>query len=163
MLIIITLFFLASVKAGAAFSASSQGLSFIAKFEGCRLKAYKCPAGVWTIGYGNTSHAGAGKIITAEIAEVYLIEDSRKFERYVAKSSQRELSQNEFDALTSFAFNLGYRIEGELRRQINAREAAAAESIKKYCKARIGGKLIELKGLVRRRNAESRLYLEGFY
>ena len=62
-----------------AMKTSSQGVSLIKQFEGCRLIAYKCPAGVWTIGYGHTAGVKEGDCITQETAEAYLRDDLSKY------------------------------------------------------------------------------------
>ena len=59
---------------------SQKGIDLIKNFEGCRLDAYKCPAGVWTIGYGHTGNVHKGMAITQEAAEAFLREDLVKFE-----------------------------------------------------------------------------------
>lgn len=64
-----------------AMKTSSKGVSLIKQFEGCRLKAYKCPAGVWTIGYGHTAGVKEGDIITQETAESYLRNDLVQYEK----------------------------------------------------------------------------------
>ena len=66
-----------------AMKISSKGVSLIKSFEGCRLKAYKCPAGVWTIGYGHTSGVKEGDTITQEQADEYLRNVLAKYEKYV--------------------------------------------------------------------------------
>lgn len=87
------------------------GLALIKQFEGCRLVAYQCSAGVWTIGYGHTAGVYKGMKITQAEAEAYLLQDVAKFEKYVNNLSYvpftDQLNQNQFDALVSFAFNLG--------------------------------------------------------
>jgi len=81
----------------------------IKQHEGCRLKAYRCPAGVWTIGYGHTGmDVKPGQAITQAKAEQLLRQDLHKFKAHVMKfDSQYDWNQNEFDALVSFAFNVG--------------------------------------------------------
>lgn len=80
---------------------SKKGIELIKKFEGCRLKAYTCSSGVWTIGYGHTRTAYNGMVISQEQAEKLLMEDLPKY--YPIGN----FNQNEFDSLTSFAFNCG--------------------------------------------------------
>lgn len=62
---------------------SQNGINLIKKFERCRLTAYKCPAGVWTIGYGHTDNVKKGQTITQEQADSYLKSDLKKYEGYV--------------------------------------------------------------------------------
>lgn len=86
---------------------SQTGIDLIKQFEGCVLTAYKCPAGVWTIGYGHTAGVKQGQRITAAQAESYLRSDLEKYEKKVDKYSRYGWNQNEFDALVSFAYNIG--------------------------------------------------------
>ena len=88
---------------------SKTGLDLIKTFEGCRLKAYKCPADVWTIGYGHTgSDVKQGMVITQAEADRLLQQDLERFEKNVMKFNNKyHWTQNEFDALVSFAFNIG--------------------------------------------------------
>ena len=142
---------------------SPVGVVLIQKFEGLRLSAYKCPAGVWTIGYGNTKFASPGKRITREHAIAYLKYDLNRFENYVARIP-RQLTWYENDALVSFCFNLGYRLKDELRTAIITRNTAlTVYKLKLYAKARVRGVMTELRGLVRRRNDEANLYQGLFY
>ena len=132
------------------------GLKLIMEFEGCRLAAYKCAAGVWTIGYGHTAGVAEGQTITQAQAEEYLKQDVAKFEQYVNSVSYvpiaEQLTQNQFDALVSFAYNCG---AGNLKKLCKGRTAAQiATAMPQYCKA--NGK--ELKGLKRRREAEVELF-----
>ena len=134
----------------------SKGINLIKEFEGCRLVAYKCPAGVWTIGYGHTgSDVFSGLSITHERAEELLKKDLEKYEGYVEKYVPFPLNQNQFDALVSFTYNCG---AGNLQQLVNGRDAATvAEKMLLYNKA--GGKT--LAGLVRRREAERELFLQS--
>ena len=88
---------------------SSKGIELIKQHEGCRLRAYKCPAGVWTVGYGSTRGVNQWTEITRQEAEVRLREDLRTAERTVEKVRylQPRLAQCQFDALVSFVFNVG--------------------------------------------------------
>lgn len=133
---------------------SGKGISLIKEFEGCHLKAYKCPAGVWTIGYGHTAGVKEGQVITLEKALSLLKDDLKKYEKHV-KSFRKKYNwnQNQFDAMVSFAFNVG---------SINQLTANGTRTIQQisnkilaYNKA--GG--IELDGLTRRRKAEQKLFL----
>lgn len=133
---------------------SQNGINLIKKFEGCRLKAYKCAAGVWTIGYGHTNGVKSTNVITEEQAEQYLIEDLERFEKKVDQYNYRyNWNQNEFDALVSFAFNIG-SID-KLTADGTRSKEVIAEKILLYNKA--GGKV--LAGLAERRKAERELFL----
>lgn len=129
-------------------------IEIIKKFEGCRLTAYKCPAGVWTIGYGHTSGVRQGMKISQDLADAYLREDLKKFECIVnAYDPIYHWTQNQFDALVSFAFNIGNitTLTGAGTRN----KYEIAEKMLLYNKA--GGKV--LKGLTNRRNYEHDLFL----
>lgn len=141
---------------------SEEGLALIKEFEGLRLKAYKCPADVWTIGYGHTSAAGEPKVIpgmtiTKEEAEEILKRDLVKYEKGVERLVKVQLKQGQFDALVGFAYNAGVGAleKSTLLRKVNAGkfDEVPAEFMK-WTKA--GGR--ELPGLVRRRRAEAKLW-----
>lgn len=132
------------------------GLNLIKQFEGCRLTAYQCSAGVWTIGYGHTAGVYKGMKITQAQADEYLKQDVAKFEKYINNPSYvpftAQLNQNQFDALVSFAFNLG---QGNVKKMCTGRTINQIPSaMQQYCKA--AGKT--LPGLQRRRKAEAALY-----
>ena len=132
---------------------SKNALDQIAKYEGLRLQAYRCPAGVLTIGYGHTgSDVTAGMTITKEQAWDLFMNDIRKFEDYVTATGLT-LTQNQFDALVSFAFNCG---AGNLRKLVKGRDyRQIADAMLLYNKG--GGKV--LPGLVKRRQWEHDLFL----
>lgn len=133
---------------------SQKGIDLIKKFEGCRLTAYRCPAGVWTIGYGHTAGVRQGQSITQRRAKTLLKDDLVKYELKVSKyEPQYHWNQNEFDALVSFAYNIG-NIDQLTARGTRSR-AVIAEKILQYNKS--GGKV--LNGLVKRRKAERELFL----
>lgn len=132
---------------------SQNGINLIKKYEGCRLTAYKCPAGVWTIGYGHTEGVSEGQKISQQQAEQYLVEDLVKYEKYVEKYVDLELNQNQFDALVSFTYNCG---AGNLKKLVkNRNHKQIAEAFQYYRKA--NGKI--LSGLVKRRAEEKTLFL----
>ncbi len=85
---------------------SKKGIDLIKNFEKLSLRAYRCPAGVWTIGYGHTGNVKRGQRITKEQAEGFLRKDLQRFEKCVNEQSLL-LTQNQFDALVSFCFNVG--------------------------------------------------------
>jgi len=142
-----------------------KGLAEIMKWEGLRLRAYRCSAGVLTIGYGHTSMAGPptvkpGMTITKAEAEKILKRDLRKYEKAVNDAVRVDLSQEQFDALVSFCYNVGpggFRKSSVLR-MVNARRFDAVPArLMLWNKA--GGRV--LKGLTRRRAAEGELFMSG--
>ena len=136
---------------------SKAGLDLIKQFEGLYLNAYRCPAGVPTIGYGHTAGVAMGQTITQQQADDYLRRDVRQFERAVSRQVRVPLTQGQFDALVSFAFNLGEGAlaQSTLLRLLNAGDyAGAAAQFDRWNKA--GGRV--LPGLVRRRAAERALF-----
>lgn len=136
---------------------SSVGLSLIKKFEGCRLTAYRCPAGVLTIGYGHTKSVTDGMTITHEQSEAYLLEDVVWAEKAVNDYMDTyNWNQNQFDALVSFTFNCGAGNLKTLLRDGCRTIAEISEKIPAYNKA--NGET--LPGLVRRR-AEEKVLFDG--
>lgn len=132
---------------------NAEGLALIKRFEGCRLKAYRCPAGMWTIGYGHTGDVEPGTSITQHQAEVLLGYDLERFEAAVP-----DASPNQFSAMVSLAFNIGTAAFGAstlLKRFKEGKIQAAADQFPRWNKA--GGKV--LPGLVKRRAAERALFL----
>ena len=132
-----------------------DGINLIKQFEGCRLEAYKCPAGVWTIGYGHTEGVYQGQKITQAQADEYLRADLKKYEKKVDKYSKYGWRQNEFDAMVSFAYNVG-SID-KLTANGTRSKAVIADKLLLYNKG--GGKV--LTGLTRRREAERKLFLQS--
>ena len=131
---------------------NSKGIELIKSFEGCSLVAYKCPANVWTIGYGHTQGVTQGMSITQKQADEYLKADLAKYEKYV-EDTKLVLNENQFSALVSFAYNCG---NGNLKKLIaNRTLSEIAEAMLLYKKA--NG--VVLNGLVRRRKAERELFL----
>jgi lysozyme len=136
---------------------SDKGLNLIKQFEGLYLTAYKCPAGVWTIGWGCTKGVRPGQQITREQAEAMLRAELAEFEAGVNRLVNVPLTQSQFDALVSFAYNvgLGALSKSTLLSKLNKGdyEGAAAE-FPRWNKG--GGKV--LAGLIRRRAAEQALF-----
>lgn len=136
---------------------SQKGIDLIKKFEGCRLDSYKCPTGKWTIGYGHTAGVTAGQKISQAQAEAYLRADLEKFEKLVAKyDSVYRWTQNEFDALVSFAYNTGSIDKLTVNGKRTKKEVS--EKILLYVKDGNGN---VLQGLVNRRKAEQELFLKA--
>lgn len=139
---------------------SDKGLEIIKHFEGLELDAYQDVANIWTIGYGHTGNVTPGMTITEEEAEALLRQDVRTAERAVARRVTVELSQDQFDALVSWTYNLG---EGNLRsstllRKLNAGDyRAVPDEMKRWNK--VNGEVFD--GLVRRRSSEATLWSSG--
>ena len=135
-----------------------EGINLIKKFEGLRLEAYLCPAGVWTIGYGHTKGVEKGQVITQLEADNLLKEDLSSFEKGVTSLIKSNINQNQFDSLVSFAFNLGLANlkSSTLLKKVNSNsnDRTIVDEFIKWIYA--GGKPLE--GLKRRRQAEAYLY-----
>lgn len=137
---------------------SKNGIDLIKKFEGCRLTAYRCAAGVPTIGYGHTAGVKIGQSITQEQAEQYLRNDLKKFEQMVMKyDSKYHWNQNQFDALVSFAYNIGSidQLTDNGKRDYKT----ISEKILEYNKITVNGKKVVSKGISERRAVEKDLFL----
>ena len=137
---------------------SAEGIALIKKFEGCELKAYQCSAGVWTIGYGHTKDVVEGMEITQEQAEQMLVDELHEYESYINKYVTVALSQNQFDALVSWVYNLGPAnlSASTMLKVLNSGEYEDVPAqMKRWNKA--GGKVLE--GLIRRREAEACLFV----
>lgn len=135
---------------------NNDGLSIIKECEGLSLKAYKCPAGVWTIGYGHTGRdVKKGMVITEEKATELLKSDIARFEKHVSAYNKiYNFTSNEFSALVSFAYNIG-SIAGLTKAGTRSKEQIANKMLE-YCYA--NGK--KLNGLYTRRQKERRLFLK---
>jgi GH24 family phage-related lysozyme (muramidase) len=139
---------------------SQAGIDLIKSFEGLRLKAYVCPAGKLTIGYGHTEGVAPRDAICAIGAENLLRKDLVYFEAGVSKLLKVTVRQSQFDALVSFAFNLGLGAlkRSTLLRKLNAGDDyGAADEFLRWNKS--GGKVLE--GLTRRRKAEREMFLNA--
>jgi lysozyme len=141
-----------------------SGKKLIKDFEGFRASAYICPAGVPTIGYGTTRINGrpvkAGLKITTDEADQFLEEDLKVFEDVVNNSVSIEITQNQFDALVCFVYNVGSGNfkKSTLLKLVNSGDLSeAADQFLRWNKA--GGKV--LSGLTRRRKAERELFLKA--
>ena len=141
-----------------------RGLKLIKEFEGCKLTAYKCPAGVWTIGIGST-HYGDGTPVTKnrtlpnEGAAIALLAATIGQYEKAVNATGVELTQNEYDALVCLCYNIGAGnfFKSTLVKMLKAGDSKAeiAKQFLRWDKA--GGK--PLAGLTRRRNAEAELFL----
>lgn len=139
---------------------SPKGIALIKEFEGLRLKAYKCPGGVWTIGYGHTAGVKHGMVISERQAEEYLMADLIAFEKYL-NGLGLAINQNQFDALISFIYNVGtgnFSSSTLLRKvKANPLDNSIMDEFLKwvYSKGRV------LPDLQRRRLAEMKLYFSN--
>lgn len=144
---------------------SDIALEKIQEFEGLRLTAYKCPAGVWTIGFGHTKGVKMGQTITKAQAESLLRGDLLPCEEYV-RGLNLELTQGQFDALVDFCFNLGTGSLGK---------STLLQKVKLYCKTKDESLVKRIKeeftkwvyagnvifsGLVKRRDWEAERFFE---
>ena len=139
-------------------SISPEGVSHIKRWEGLRCDAYLCPAKVWTIGYGHTKGVRRGDNVTPAEAEQLLKEDLQQFEEGVRRMVKVPLNQGQYDALVSFAFNVGLSAlsRSALLRYLNqGKYQEAGLQLHRWVYAK--GKKLE--GLVRRRNAEHDLFV----
>lgn len=142
--------------------ASNDIKKFIKSKEGLRLRAYKCPAGVWTIGYGHTKGVTPGQSITREKADQYFDEDLYSIAEYpvsdILYKNGVKVSQDQFDALCSFVYNVGmgnFKKSTLLRKVlVNPNDTSIAGEFAKWNKSH--GK--ELTGLTIRREFEAYWY-----
>ena len=142
---------------------SQKGIELIKQFEGFRLKGYLDSVNIPTIGYGTTVYPNGEKVklsdvISKEKAEEYLINDIRKFEDFVNRWVLSNITQNQFDALVSFTYNLGPSNlqKSTLLKKVNKNpnDPSISKEFSKWVNA--GGNKIQ--GLVNRRDAEAKLY-----
>jgi lysozyme len=156
-----------SVEDQGIMKTSEKGIYLIKHFEGCKLKAYKCSAKVWTIGWGHTRGVKEGDTCTQEEADQMLVEDLEEFEIAVTNAVKPDvaygsagkspLNQNQFDALVSWTYNLGptnLHASTLLIRLNEGKFDEAPDEIRRWNRA--GGKVVA--GLVRRREAEALLF-----
>jgi lysozyme len=138
------------------------GYEFLKKWEGERLEAYQDVGGVWTIGIGHTKGVKPGMVITSEQSRKFLEEDITWATKAVNDSVEVSLNQNQFNALVSLCFNIGptgFKRSTCLRRLNEGDFIGAANALLWWNKARVGGRLTVIRGLVNRRAAEKQLFL----
>ena len=138
-------------------------IDLIKKFEGCKLKAYKCPAGVWTIGYGHTYEVKKTDVITQEQADAFLREDVQRIINFL-NSLKLRLNPNQMRALVSFCYNVG---QGNFMKStlfkylaVNNQDHRIYNEFLRWTKTTVNGKKVELDGLVKRRKQEADLYFK---
>ena len=147
----------AGARSAAGMHLSDSGVNLIKNFDGLRLSAYQDSAGVWTIGYGHTGGVKPGDRITQGQAEALLRKDTGWAQDAVRQQVQVPLTQDQFNALTSFTFNLGAGAlrDSTLLSKLNAGDYAGAQAeFGRFVHA--GGRVLQ--GLVRRRAAEAALF-----
>ena len=137
---------------------SQAGIDLIKSFEGLELEAYYCASSILSIGYGHTQHVFEGQVITKNDAEELLRKDLMWFEEQVVKIILPVLTQHEFDAIVSFAFNVGSSAleNSTFTRRINNGENKALCFQEEFPKW-VNGPNGPLPGLIRRRDAEIKL------
>ena len=136
---------------------SKEGVALIKKFEGCKLESYYDAVDVLTIAYGRTKAVKAGDTCTQEQADAWLEEELHEYGGYVNKYVEVPLEQHHFDSLVSWVYNLGPTNlkSSTLLKVLNDKDYEGVPAqIKRWNKA--GGKILE--GLVRRREAEAKLF-----
>ena len=136
---------------------SQYGIDLIKHFEGGELEAYQCAAGVWTIGYGHTKGVQPGDQWSESHANHMLEVELEEYENYVSTAVTVPLSQNQFDALVSWVYNLGNGnlTSSTMLKVLNSGDYAGVPAqILRWNKA--GGKVLD--GLTRRRQAEADMF-----
>lgn len=136
---------------------SEKGKTLIKKYEGLKLSAYKCPAGVWTIGYGHTAGVFEGQKITSDQADEFFDNDIKQFEKIVLELCNVPLKQGQFDALVSFVYNVGKTAfaNSTLLKLLNQKKyTAAGNEFSRWVYVRDK----KLQGLVKRRFDERFLF-----
>ena len=150
------------------YNVSTTCVELVKKFEGLHrlgkdglVRAYRCPAGRWTIGYGHTKGVRSAMTITQAEADSMLIEELAEYGATVEKLVTVDLTQNQFDALVSMVFNIGAGAfaKSTLLKKLNAGDyGSVPEQFMRWNKATVDGKLQALEGLTRRRTAEAALF-----
>lgn len=137
-------------------------VALIAEFESCRLRAYRCPAGVWTLGWGETSGVVPGMVWTQVQADQRFCDSLVAFTQQVQQLLSAHAEPNQLGALVSLAYNIGigaFARSSVLKAHNAGDHQAAARAFGLWNKARVNGVLTVLAGLTRRRAAEAALYL----
>jgi lysozyme len=145
---------------------TDQGIEFLKKFEGCSLNLYTCSAGYPTIGYGHKLKPEEDfDVIDYDIAEKLLRDDLLISERSVIRNINIPLSDEQFDALVSFTFNLGSGAlqRSTLKQKINSSILLDPEDIEDEFLRWVRSGNTKLSGLINRRKAEAKLYNYGEY
>lgn len=147
---------------------SDSGINLVKKFEGLHkqtedgdIRAYRCPAGKWTIGWGHCKGVKSGMRVSVAECEQFIQDDLNEAGAAIRRHVNVPLSQYQFDALASFVFNLGegnFRSSTLLKKLNKGLYDEVPEQIMRWNKARVEGVLTPLRGLTRRRTAEAALF-----
>jgi lysozyme len=137
---------------------SKKCIDLVKSFEGFKAQAYKCPAGVWTVGYGTTENVHPGDVVNEQEAEELLLNDLMEASKAVDDLVDVQITQNQYDALTSFIYNVGREAfrNSTLLKLMNAGKGVHECGTQFLRWNRAGGKV--LPGLSRRRSAEAVLF-----
>ena len=139
---------------------SERGLALIRQFEGLRLSAYRCAAGVLTIGWGTTKGVKMGQTITRDEADRLLMEDVQRFADHVKALVKVPLNQNQTDALVSFVYNVGPAAFGKSTMLKLINQGLLEDAANQFVRWNRAGDQV-LAGLTRRRMAERDLFLRA--
>lgn len=140
--------------------AGTSAYNLIRRFEGFRNRAYQCSAGVWTVGYGHTRNVSQSMVVTVSQAEEFLQQDIVECEMFLNRTVKVPLTQQQFDALVSFVFNIGGR-NFQKSRLLSFLNDSQYDKVPTqmlqwcHCKGKV------LTGLKRRREAEATLFKNG--
>lgn len=140
---------------------SQEGIDLIKSFEGLKLEAYKCQAGIWTIGYGHTKNVKDKDIISNSQADSFLVQDLYFIEQSINQLVKVELNQNQYDALCSFVFNVGVLAfnQSTLLAKLNmGNYIGASNEFERWNKITVDGIKQSSTGLTNRRKAEKNLF-----
>ena len=137
---------------------SKACVDLVKSFEGFRAEAYKCPAGVWTVGYGTTEHVNPGDVVNEQEAEELLLNDLTDAARAIDELVDVQITQKQFDALASLIYNIGREAfrNSTLLKLLNGGKSVYEVGAQFLRWNRAGGKV--LPGLSRRRAAEAVLF-----
>lgn len=145
------------------FTPSETLIQAVRQFEGLHLKAYRCPAGIYTIGYGHTAGVRANQVITAQQADDFLLADLKTAMRKVLTAVNVPITQAQADALTDFVFNLGQQalLKSTLLRKINDRAPSNViqTEFRRWIYASTPAGRTIMPGLVKRRDWEAQLWI----
>lgn len=142
----------------------AEGVELVKGEEGLRLIAYKCPAGVWTIGYGHTGGVREGQQMTQAEAIETLMQDLAAVEAKIVGLLARPANKYQLAAMVSLTFNIGaqaFATSTVLKAHNRGDFMSAGRAFNLWTKARVEGKLVDLPGLIRRRAKESALYMRA--